>query len=202
MRAQISILLPTLDAEPHLGRCLHGLMEGLEAGLIRELIVSDGGSRDATGATAQAWGAQVLHGPAGRLDQLGAALDVARGAWVLALDARCVLDQGWTTAVQRHLPQTAAGILEMRPEGGGIAQGLRANMRNWRAARGAIGPYVPVLMRHAMARDALRAGGWQLNRTQVARLDARCRVMRHAAQMAGNGTRTASPAQGAAERHR
>ena len=65
MRAPISVIIPTLDAAEPLPACLAALMEGLDAGLVRELIVSDGGSADATGAIAQAWGAVVLRWYAG-----------------------------------------------------------------------------------------------------------------------------------------
>ena len=44
MRAPISVIIPTLNAEKQLGACLMSLMPALEMGLIRELIVSDGGS--------------------------------------------------------------------------------------------------------------------------------------------------------------
>ncbi|PHR00109.1 MAG: glycosyl transferase, partial [Sulfitobacter sp.] len=57
MRAPISVVIPTLNAEAGLSNCLTALMEGLDAGLIRELIVTDGGSQDATLALAEAWGA-------------------------------------------------------------------------------------------------------------------------------------------------
>tara|TARA_R110002095_G_scaffold203711_1_gene185818 strand:+ start:834 stop:1055 length:222 start_codon:yes stop_codon:yes gene_type:complete len=70
MRAPISVIIPTLNAAHTLPHCLTALMEGLDAGIIRELIVSDGGSNDATGALAQAWGAEVIHGPASRGGQL------------------------------------------------------------------------------------------------------------------------------------
>ena len=48
MRAALSVVIPALNAEKALPACLAALMEGLEAGLIRELVVSDGGSGDAT----------------------------------------------------------------------------------------------------------------------------------------------------------
>ena len=47
MRAALSVIIPTLDAGQGLPACLGALVEGLEAGVIRELIVSDGGSGDA-----------------------------------------------------------------------------------------------------------------------------------------------------------
>ena len=48
MPAQLSIIIPALNAAADLPLCLEGLMPGLEAWLIREVIVVDGGSADAT----------------------------------------------------------------------------------------------------------------------------------------------------------
>ena len=48
MPAPLSIIIPTLNAASDLPECLQALMPGLELGLIREVIVSDGGSDDAT----------------------------------------------------------------------------------------------------------------------------------------------------------
>ncbi|MEP5091627.1 MAG: glycosyltransferase, partial [Paracoccaceae bacterium] len=48
MRAPISVIIPTLDAADDLPGCWASLMEGVQAGLIREVIVSDGGSQDET----------------------------------------------------------------------------------------------------------------------------------------------------------
>jgi glycosyltransferase involved in cell wall biosynthesis len=42
MRAPISVVIPTLNAQTSLAGCAAALVEGVEAGLIRELIVSDG----------------------------------------------------------------------------------------------------------------------------------------------------------------
>ena len=66
MRAPISVIIPTLNAQDHLSHCLTSLMPGLEAGLICELIVSDGGSSDNTVEIAKAWGAEIVLGPASR----------------------------------------------------------------------------------------------------------------------------------------
>ena len=99
MRAPISVVIPTLDAAPQLAACLAALVEGLEAGLIRELIVSDGGSGDDTIALADAWGAQVVSGPASRGGQLRRGVAAAQGHWVLVLHADTVLQEGWSGVV-------------------------------------------------------------------------------------------------------
>lgn len=137
MRAQISVVIPTLDAEAALGPCLHALMEGLELGLIRELIVSDGGSGDATGAVAQAWGAEVLHGPPSRGGQLRRGVAAARGEWVLVLHADTVLRRGWTDAVRSHLAQAdRAGWFQLAFDQSGIAAAIVASWANLRSRLG------------------------------------------------------------------
>jgi len=137
MRAPISIIIPTLNAEDRLPTCLDALMEGLEAGLIRELIVSDGGSSDATGATAQAWGAEVLHGPPSRGGQLRRACAQARADWLLIVHADTVLQKGWSTQVRRHLahPERAAWF-RLRFDQGGLAARFVAGWANLRSRFG------------------------------------------------------------------
>ncbi len=137
MRAPISIVIPTLNAEDHLPACLDALMEGLEAGLVRELIVSDGGSTDATGATAQAWGAEVLHGPASRGGQLRRGCAVAQADWMLVIHADTVLQPGWTAHVRRHLahPERAAWF-QLQFDTGGLAARWVSNWANVRSRFG------------------------------------------------------------------
>ncbi|MEZ5714376.1 MAG: glycosyltransferase [Paracoccaceae bacterium] len=62
MRAAISVVIPTRNAGGSLPACLAALMEGLEAGLIRDLVISDAGSEDATLAIADEVGAEVVAG--------------------------------------------------------------------------------------------------------------------------------------------
>ena len=136
MRAPISVVIPTLNAEPSLGRCLRSLMEGLEAGLIREVIISDGGSRDATGALGQAWGAEVLHGAPSRGGQLRRGCAAARGEWLLVLHADTVLAEGWTRDVGAHLQDGEAAWFRLAFDGGGTAAALVAGWANLRSRAG------------------------------------------------------------------
>lgn len=137
MRAQISVVVPTLDAEPALRACLSALMEGLDAGLIRELVVSDGGSSDASGAVAQAWGASVLHGPASRGGQLRRGVAAAQGDWLLILHADTVLAPGWSEAVRAHLTQKdKAGWCRLAFDHPGLAAWLVAGWANLRSSLG------------------------------------------------------------------
>src|SRR5687768_16784982 len=63
---QLSVIIPTLNAEPHLGDCLER-MKGAD-----EIVVVDGGSSDATVPTAERAGARLVMAPKGRGTQLAA----------------------------------------------------------------------------------------------------------------------------------
>ena len=103
MRAPISIIIPTLNAEKDFPRVLASLGEGLQAGLIRELVVTDGGSADATLTIAEAAGAVVVSGDAGRGGQLARGANVAAGEWLFFLHADSQLAEGWADVVVEHL---------------------------------------------------------------------------------------------------
>ncbi|MFD3190256.1 TIGR04283 family arsenosugar biosynthesis glycosyltransferase [Sedimentitalea sp. HM32M-2] len=103
MPAEISVIVPTLDAAEQLPDCLAALIEGLSAGLIRELIVTDGGSRDDSRRIADAAGAVIVTGDASRGGQLRRGVALARGRWLLVLHADTTLEPGWAAAVAQHL---------------------------------------------------------------------------------------------------
>lgn len=109
MPAEISVIIPTLNAEGDLPACLEALIEGLAAGLIRELIVTDGGSSDASRSIAEAAGAICVAGPASRGGQLRRGAEVAKGNWLLILHADTVLGAGWAQVVQTHLDTGGGG---------------------------------------------------------------------------------------------
>ena len=109
MRAPISVVIPTLNAEQALVALLSDLVEGMGEGLLREVIVSDGGSTDGTRAAAEAAGAAVVSGPAGRGGQLRRGCAAAEGGWIWAVHADSRVPPGWTGAVARHLGTDRAG---------------------------------------------------------------------------------------------
>ncbi|KIC12334.1 glycosyl transferase [Leisingera sp. ANG-M1] len=103
MPAPVSIVIPTLNAAEELPAALECLMEGLAAGLIRELVISDGGSADGTRAIAEAAGAEWISGAPSRGGQLRRGCAAARGDWLLVLHADTHLAPGWAQAVAQHL---------------------------------------------------------------------------------------------------
>ncbi|HAE27168.1 MULTISPECIES: TIGR04283 family arsenosugar biosynthesis glycosyltransferase [Hyphomonas] len=103
MPAPLSIVIPTLNAAAELPLCLESLMPGLEAGLIREVVVADGGSEDATPKIAGAMGANLVTGARGRGAQLAAGAAAARGDWLLFLHADTALSRDWAERTGDHV---------------------------------------------------------------------------------------------------
>ena len=56
----ISVVIPTLNAERLLPRCFDSLIAGAVRGVVREVIVADGGSRDRTLAIAANYPVRVV----------------------------------------------------------------------------------------------------------------------------------------------
>lgn len=134
MPAPISVVIPTLNVGSSLGRTAAALGEGLEAGLIHELIVSDAGSHDTTRAVADALGARIVTGAPSRGGQIKRGVAAARGAWILVLHADTVLEPGWTEAASVRLRDPAkAGYFRLRFRAKGIAPTIVAGWANVRA---------------------------------------------------------------------
>ena len=135
MRAPLSIVIPTLNAEAELALCLGALGDGLKAGLIREVIVSDGGSQDQTLAIAAEAGAGIVTGPPGRGGQLARGAETAKGAWLLILHADTVLSDGWAGPVGDHMASGSdtAGYFRLMFRAPGVAPRLVAGWANLRS---------------------------------------------------------------------
>ncbi len=106
MTATLSIIVPTLNAQDQLPACVGALMEGVVSGLVRELIVTDGGSEDETLKIADEVGAEIVVGPASRGGQLKRGAGQAQGAWLLILHADTCLTPGWSRHVSSHIRDT------------------------------------------------------------------------------------------------
>lgn len=103
----ISVVIPALNAEARLSACLGALVAATVKGLVREVIIVDGGSTDRTVAIADGYGARVLTAAPGRGEQLGVGASAARSDWLLFLHADTVLDPRWAEDADMHM-QTAA----------------------------------------------------------------------------------------------
>lgn len=133
MRAPISVIIPTLNAATALPGCVAALMEGLNAGLIREVIVTDGGSSDDTARIAEAIGAEVLTGPASRGGQLRRGCEAAQGDWLLILHADTQLDPGWAELVAPALSSDAPGYFRLAFDARGAGPRIVACWANFRS---------------------------------------------------------------------
>lgn len=104
--AHLGIVVPTFNAEARLGATLAALREtggAVEA----DLVVVDGGSRDATVATAQLAGVRVVQAPRGRGSQLAAGAAAVAGDWLLFVHADTVPGEGWAAAVATFIADPA-----------------------------------------------------------------------------------------------
>ncbi len=109
MRAPISVVIPTFEDAGHVQACLERLMEGLASGIIREVVISDGGSTDATRVIADEAGATVVTGARSMGGQLRRGCQAAKGDWLLVVHADTLLPVGWAAVVQAHMERERAG---------------------------------------------------------------------------------------------
>ena len=103
MPAPVSVIIPTLNAAPAVAGLMGYLMAGVASGVLREVILSDGGSCDDIEELAKASGAELVIGAPGRGGQLRRGAMAARGDWLLVLHADSTLPEGWSSVVQGAL---------------------------------------------------------------------------------------------------
>ena len=94
----LTCVIPALNAEAHLPGTLASL-----GGHPDEIIVADGGSRDATAAMAREHGATVIAATRGRGSQLAAGIAASRGDWLLLLHADTTLSSRWPDAARHFM---------------------------------------------------------------------------------------------------
>ena len=103
MPAPISIIIPTLNSETELHETLSALLEGIKNNLIRELIISDGGSIDKTKLIANELGAVVVEGSCGRGLQISKGIEKSKGDWILILHADTSLSLDWSVNLLKKI---------------------------------------------------------------------------------------------------
>lgn len=107
----ISVVIPTYNAEASLAATLTALVPAFVEGLIREVIIADGGSVDRTLAIASQSGANVVTAAMGRGAQLKAGVAQARFSWLMFLHADTVLEPGWEREVSNFIDRFGDGRL-------------------------------------------------------------------------------------------
>ncbi len=115
---RLSVVIPALNEA---NRVVAAIESARAPGV--EIIVVDGGSRDATRALAVAAGARVVSSPAGRAEQLAAGVRASCGDTILLLHADTRLPSGFDQAVASALEdvRTIGGAFRMRFEEAGWA---------------------------------------------------------------------------------
>lgn len=87
----LSIIIPVINEEEALPRCIASLREVAGELPTHEIIVVDGGSADRTREWAQNCSVRLLSAPRGRGPQMNVGAAVAQGVWLLFLHADCRL---------------------------------------------------------------------------------------------------------------
>ena len=109
-----SVIVATHDSERALVATLAALVTGATAGIVREVIVADGGSRDETEQVADIAGCRFILSAEPLGARLKAAASTARGEWLMFLRPGMVPGPGWIDEiiafVQRDTNQRAAAF--------------------------------------------------------------------------------------------
>ena len=103
-----SIVIATLDSERVLVPTLAALVPGATAGIVREVIVADGGSQDKTEEVADIAGCRFLMSPEPVGARLKAATSQVRGDWLMFLQAGAVPGTTWIDEVIAFTEKTGA----------------------------------------------------------------------------------------------
>ena len=114
-RSMLSAIISTQNSERGLVPTLSALVPAAAAGLLAEVVVADGGSRDATAEVADIAGCRFTSSTEAVGIRLKAAAASVRSPWIMFLRAGAVPQPGWIDAAE-HFIQTA-GL----PEGDGQA---------------------------------------------------------------------------------
>ena len=99
----ISVVIPTQNAQAALTRCFNSLIGATMHGVVREVIVADGGSNDDTLAIADAAGCHVVQAGKSRASRLAAGAKAARSDWILFLHPETALDPGWEVEAEAFI---------------------------------------------------------------------------------------------------
>lgn len=99
----ISVVIPTLNAGETLAQSLGVLIQASVDGLVREVVVVDAGSTDATFAIADDAGATFIPGPADQSERIALGCAAAKGPWLLVLMPGMRLGSEWAAAARAHI---------------------------------------------------------------------------------------------------
>ena len=135
----LSIVLPCLNAADGLPSTFAALDEARSLGLLHEVLVVDGGSRDGTAALAAGLGARVIESAPGRGRQLAKGGEAARGDWLFFLHADSRPEPGWSETVRAFIADPAncerAAVFRLRLDDSDPRARRVERLAGWRARR-------------------------------------------------------------------
>ena len=135
MRAPISIVILTLNSQNTVRKTLASLFEGIEAGIVRELIVVDGGSTDETREIVEECGGKFISCAASRGYQLKKGVNLAKGDFIFVLHSDSALEPGWSEIVKKYLNKDAGYYCKLSFD---IIHPLASMTSTWANARSLI----------------------------------------------------------------
>ena len=114
----LSAIIATHNNEATLGAALGDLVSAAVAGLVREVIVVDAGSTDATLDIADDAGAEIVAGTGSLGEQMAAGCARAKSDWLLIVPPTPVLVPGWRRAVATPIEGGPAMVYALSAAGG------------------------------------------------------------------------------------
>ncbi len=93
----ITAIFAARDVEMPLAHALHALVPAAAEGVLREVLIIDGGSRDGTTIVADAAGCDIIESRGERENDLRRAAELAKAEWLLFLSPHVVMEVGWQT---------------------------------------------------------------------------------------------------------
>jgi hypothetical protein len=119
----LSVVIATNESEQALMHTLAPLVAGALAGVVREVIVADAGSKDATADVADVAGCHFVVTPGSLGTRLAKGAAIARAPWLMFLQPGCIPDTTWVDEVEAFVRANAPGsdspaaVFRRRPGG-------------------------------------------------------------------------------------
>jgi len=106
--SMLTVIIPTMNSERALVPTLAMLVPGAMNATVRDVIIADGGSTDATADVADLAGCVLMASRAPLAARLRSAAAVARAPWLMFLRAGTVLEASWIEETTRTIEDAVA----------------------------------------------------------------------------------------------